>query len=106
MLQGSRQQQCISFLRGASTGVLPACAWCEYQSAAGVCVLLRAQCGLATSPHQCLTSPCLLPVLGRAAGAGEADLPWTGMTFGLTISAIWYWCSDQVSPHLPSPTAG
>ena len=22
--------------------------------------------------------------------------PWTGMTFGLTISAVWYWCSDQM----------
>ncbi|KAF0296953.1 Sodium/glucose cotransporter 4 [Amphibalanus amphitrite] len=32
----------------------------------------------------------------RAAEAGKSDLPWTGMTFGLTISAIWYWCSDQV----------
>uniref|UniRef100_A0A914VTR2 Uncharacterized protein n=1 Tax=Plectus sambesii TaxID=2011161 RepID=A0A914VTR2_9BILA len=26
----------------------------------------------------------------------EGDLPWTGMTFGLTVSAVWYWCSDQV----------
>ena len=26
----------------------------------------------------------------------DRDLPWTGMTFGLTISAVWYWCSDQV----------
>ncbi|XP_006875585.1 PREDICTED: sodium/glucose cotransporter 5 isoform X3 [Chrysochloris asiatica] len=25
-----------------------------------------------------------------------ADLPWTGMTFGLTILATWYWCTDQV----------
>uniref|UniRef100_A0A8B9YE68 Sodium/mannose cotransporter SLC5A10 n=1 Tax=Bos mutus grunniens TaxID=30521 RepID=A0A8B9YE68_BOSMU len=25
-----------------------------------------------------------------------ADLPWTGMTFGLTIMAAWYWCTDQV----------
>lgn len=25
------------------------------------------------------------------------DLPWTGMTFGLTIIATWYWCTDQVS---------
>ncbi|XP_065766895.1 sodium/mannose cotransporter SLC5A10 isoform X1 [Muntiacus reevesi] len=24
------------------------------------------------------------------------DLPWTGMTFGLTIMAAWYWCTDQV----------
>uniref|UniRef100_A0A287D0A1 Sodium/mannose cotransporter SLC5A10 n=1 Tax=Ictidomys tridecemlineatus TaxID=43179 RepID=A0A287D0A1_ICTTR len=23
------------------------------------------------------------------------DLPWTGMTFGLTIMATWYWCTDQ-----------
>uniref|UniRef100_A0A8C6G306 Sodium/mannose cotransporter SLC5A10 n=1 Tax=Moschus moschiferus TaxID=68415 RepID=A0A8C6G306_MOSMO len=24
------------------------------------------------------------------------DLPWTGMIFGLTIMATWYWCTDQV----------
>uniref|UniRef100_A0A8C5WB09 Sodium/mannose cotransporter SLC5A10 n=1 Tax=Leptobrachium leishanense TaxID=445787 RepID=A0A8C5WB09_9ANUR len=24
------------------------------------------------------------------------DLPWPGMTFGLTILASWYWCTDQV----------
>lgn len=28
--------------------------------------------------------------------AFDRDLPWTGMTFGLTISAVWYWCSDQM----------
>lgn len=27
---------------------------------------------------------------------GESDLPWTGVVFGVTISSIWYWCSDQV----------
>lgn len=26
----------------------------------------------------------------------NGDLPWTGMTFGLTILAAWYWCTDQV----------
>ncbi|XP_001362806.1 sodium/mannose cotransporter SLC5A10 [Monodelphis domestica] len=28
--------------------------------------------------------------------ASTGDLPWTGMTFGLTIMAAWYWCTDQV----------
>lgn len=28
--------------------------------------------------------------------ADDASLPWPGMTIGLTINAIWYWCSDQV----------
>ncbi|XP_041085598.1 sodium/glucose cotransporter 5-like [Polyodon spathula] len=28
------------------------------------------------------------------------DLPWTGMTFGLTILATWYWCTDQASVQL------
>lgn len=28
------------------------------------------------------------------------DLPWPGMIFGLTIQAIWYWCTDQVLIHL------
>lgn len=30
------------------------------------------------------------------------DLPWTGMTFGLTIMATWYWCTDQVRPLEPA----
>ena len=25
----------------------------------------------------------------------DGDLPWTGITLGLTISATWYWCTDQ-----------
>lgn len=33
------------------------------------------------------------------------DLPWTGMTFGLTIMATWYWCTDQVSVHVIAHTA-
>nr|XP_012603439.1 sodium/glucose cotransporter 5 isoform X5 [Microcebus murinus] len=28
--------------------------------------------------------------------AHTGDLPWPGMTFGLTIMATWYWCTDQV----------
>lgn len=31
------------------------------------------------------------------------DLPWTGMTFGLTIMATWYWCTDQVSVNTAHP---
>ncbi len=34
--------------------------------------------------------------LFRSAKPGESDLPWTGVTFGLAINSIWYWCSDQV----------
>uniref|UniRef100_A0A7M4FB85 Sodium/mannose cotransporter SLC5A10 n=1 Tax=Crocodylus porosus TaxID=8502 RepID=A0A7M4FB85_CROPO len=26
----------------------------------------------------------------------SGDLPWTGMTFGLSVLATWYWCTDQV----------
>ncbi|KAF0872612.1 SC5AA protein, partial [Crocuta crocuta] len=26
----------------------------------------------------------------------SGDLPWPGMTLGLTIMATWYWCTDQV----------
>nr|XP_025950993.1 sodium/glucose cotransporter 5 isoform X3 [Dromaius novaehollandiae] len=26
----------------------------------------------------------------------SGDLPWTGMTFGLSVMATWYWCTDQV----------
>uniref|UniRef100_A0AAY4BVU9 Sodium/mannose cotransporter SLC5A10 n=1 Tax=Denticeps clupeoides TaxID=299321 RepID=A0AAY4BVU9_9TELE len=28
--------------------------------------------------------------------ATHGDLPWPGMTLGLTILATWYWCTDQV----------
>ncbi|XP_064459974.1 sodium/mannose cotransporter SLC5A10-like [Ornithodoros turicata] len=28
--------------------------------------------------------------------AGDSEMPWPGMTLGVTINAIWYWCSDQV----------
>ena len=30
--------------------------------------------------------------------ATDSGLPWPGIIFGLTISSIWYWCSDQVRP--------
>lgn len=26
----------------------------------------------------------------------QSDYPWPGMTFGVLINSIWYWCSDQV----------
>jgi len=32
----------------------------------------------------------------RSAKPGASDLPWTGMLFGVTVSAVWYWCTDQV----------
>lgn len=25
------------------------------------------------------------------------DLPWPGLMFGLTVVAIWCWCTDQVN---------
>jgi SSS family transporter len=28
--------------------------------------------------------------------ADDSDLPWPGVFFGLLVSSIWYWCSDQV----------
>ena len=27
--------------------------------------------------------------------APDRDFPWPGMVFGLSVSAVWYWCSDQ-----------
>ena len=36
----------------------------------------------------------------RSAVPGESDLPWTGVIFGLSISNIWYWCTDQVNISL------
>ena len=38
--------------------------------------------------------------LFREATPGVSDLPWTGVVFGLSISSIWYWCSDQVWPRI------
>lgn len=40
----------------------------------------------------------------RDATPGKSDLPWTGLVFGLTISAVWYWCSDQVSAMIVTHT--
>ena len=37
--------------------------------------------------------------LFRAHDSG--DLPWPGIVFGLTISAVWYWCTDQVDYLAP-----
>ncbi|KAK2497983.1 hypothetical protein MC885_013800 [Smutsia gigantea] len=28
--------------------------------------------------------------------AVTGDIPWPGMVFGMTIVAVWYWCTDQV----------
>jgi hypothetical protein len=28
------------------------------------------------------------------------DIPWPGMIFGMTILALWYWCTDQVSTNV------
>ena len=34
----------------------------------------------------------------------DPDYPWPGVFFGLTISSVWYWCSDQVELlKLPAP---
>lgn len=35
--------------------------------------------------------------LFRPIAPGASDLPWTGMVFGITVSGVWYWCTDQVS---------
>lgn len=29
--------------------------------------------------------------------ASDPEYPWTGIIFGLTISGVWYWCTDQVA---------
>lgn len=28
--------------------------------------------------------------------AVTGDIPWPGMLVGMTIVAVWYWCTDQV----------
>lgn len=27
--------------------------------------------------------------------ADDTQLPWPGVFFGLTVTSIWYWCTDQ-----------
>ena len=44
----------------------------------------------------CGASPHYAMNLFRDPTPGASDLPWTGIIFGLSISSIWYWCSDQV----------
>lgn len=34
------------------------------------------------------------------------DLPWPGLVFGLTIQAMWYWCTDQVRTNMSSQGQG
>uniref|UniRef100_A0A8C6MKV3 Sodium/mannose cotransporter SLC5A10 n=1 Tax=Nothobranchius furzeri TaxID=105023 RepID=A0A8C6MKV3_NOTFU len=44
-------------------------------------------------------STCHLPradAMHLFRDAVTGDLPWPGMTLGLTILATWYWCTDQV----------
>ncbi|XP_029915372.1 sodium/glucose cotransporter 5 isoform X2 [Myripristis murdjan] len=44
-------------------------------------------------------STCHLPrqdAMHLFRDATTGDLPWPGMTLGLTILATWYWCTDQV----------
>ncbi|XP_058495895.1 sodium/mannose cotransporter SLC5A10 isoform X2 [Solea solea] len=44
-------------------------------------------------------SSCHLPredAMHLFRDAVTGDLPWPGMTLGLTILATWYWCTDQV----------
>ena len=33
------------------------------------------------------------------SGEVETDLPWAGVVFGMFISNVWYWCTDQVRPR-------
>lgn len=48
-------------------------------------------------------STCHLPrqdAMHLFRDAVTGDLPWPGMTLGLTILATWYWCSDQVCLYI------
>lgn len=33
----------------------------------------------------------------------SGDMPWPGLIFGLTILALWYWCTDQVTQRCGEP---
>ena len=47
-----------------------------------------------TQPGRCLVPPD--NGLSLIRSSDDPHFPWTGMLFGLTISGVWYWCSDQV----------
>lgn len=51
-----------------------------------------------SSDNTCGRPPSNYLHLFRPIEVSEA-YPWTGIMFGLTISAIWYWCTDQVGIH-------
>ena len=44
--------------------------------------------------------PCGRPPASYMTLLSEKSYPWTGMTFGLAINSIWYWCTDQVKLFL------
>lgn len=48
-----------------------------------------------TEPERCGEPLPYAMKLLRSAEIGESDLPWTGAVFGLFISHVWYWCTDQ-----------
>ena len=59
------------------------------------------------SPNSSISKECYTPrkdsfKLLRDPITG--DLPWPGMVFGLSILAIWYWCTDQVSADFEALT--
>jgi hypothetical protein len=51
------------------------------------------------SAGYCADPPRYAMHLFRSPAAGESDLPWTGLVFGVSVSALWYWCTDQVLSH-------
>ena len=43
--------------------------------------------------------------LMRSPVPGASDLPWTGVIFGLSISHMWYFCTDQVNLKSVEPSS-
>lgn len=67
---------------------------------------LEAAYAQATPSRTIPNTTCHLPradAMHMFRDPSTGDLPWTGMTFGLTIMATWYWCTDQVSTHIAHP---
>lgn len=50
--------------------------------------------------NTCGNPPDDYMTLLRTAEHGKSDYPWTGMTFGVIILAIYYWCTEQVCNYL------
>lgn len=90
------QHNC-SYFKDCITGVV--CHWSTAFNKIGGYGNLERVYSMAVPSKIIPNSTCHLPrqdAMHLFRDAVTGDLPWPGMTLGLTILATWYWCSDQV----------